>query len=609
MQNITIDWETYYDKDYSIKKLSPLLYIRDPRFKEHGAALKLDDHPAEWVPWPLLKSILSDLDLKNSRVISHNANFDMTILFEKHGIRPGQYVDTLGLCRALLPRGLDLSLGAISPLLGVGEKGTELELSKGMRDLTPEVEEQIARYAENDANLAYGIFQKLWPHFPEMEREVMDLVIEMSTNGVLRWNADVAAAARQKIIDLRDKRLAKVRATETQLRSRDQFAYLLRQKGVEPPTKLNKNGQETYAFSLQDPAFVSMRADPNLADLINARLAATSNSALSRIDRLTAIASHPPYTLPVQLNYHGAHTGRLSGGGGINMQNLQARGDNAGLRLALEAPPDHVIVVLDLNAIELRLNMWFCGEYEILDKLARGEDIYIEEAARQLKIPPESIDKNTPEGKKQRGYGKAVRLGAQYQMGGPRFRDYCAAGPLGIDPIYLTEAESAAAIQTYRQGVPRVVETWQWLQNVAIPAMYGHIPVERGPVRFEHETIVLPGGLTLQYPDLRIDETGNWACGLGGTNYKVYAGITLENIIQALAGVVLKEKMLAVRKAITPLGGRVVHQVHDELLSICHKDVAEQVLTAKHTVMTTPVAWAPDLPLAAEGGYAHNYSK
>jgi hypothetical protein len=37
---LTLDFETYWSDDYTLKKLSTEHYVRDARFKAHGAALK-----------------------------------------------------------------------------------------------------------------------------------------------------------------------------------------------------------------------------------------------------------------------------------------------------------------------------------------------------------------------------------------------------------------------------------------------------------------------------------------------------------------------------------------------------------------------------------------
>ena len=48
MNIITIDFETYYDKDYSLSKMTTEEYINDPRFEVIGMGFKVNDGKA-WV--------------------------------------------------------------------------------------------------------------------------------------------------------------------------------------------------------------------------------------------------------------------------------------------------------------------------------------------------------------------------------------------------------------------------------------------------------------------------------------------------------------------------------------------------------------------------------
>ena len=48
MSIITIDFETYYDKDYSLSKMTTEEYINDPRFEVIGVGMKVDDGPTYW---------------------------------------------------------------------------------------------------------------------------------------------------------------------------------------------------------------------------------------------------------------------------------------------------------------------------------------------------------------------------------------------------------------------------------------------------------------------------------------------------------------------------------------------------------------------------------
>ncbi|GAH11555.1 unnamed protein product, partial [marine sediment metagenome] len=95
--------------------------------------------------------------------------------------------------------------------------------------------------------------------------------------------------------------------------------------------------------------------------------------------------------LRVPLNYYGGHTGRWSGGEGINLQNLGGRG-RAGMgtdplisamRGLLCAPIDgsipierNIFPIVDSAQIEARLLAWIAGQQDLTEGFRNGEDIY-----------------------------------------------------------------------------------------------------------------------------------------------------------------------------------------------------------------------------------------
>lgn len=210
-------------------------------------------------------------------------------------------------------------------------------------------------------------------------------------------------------------------------------------------------------------------------------------------------------------------------------------------------------------------------------------------------------------------------------MSANRFREYAAAGPLGMDPIYLTETEAYERVMGYRANHPYVVQSWYWLNDVAIPNMtQKSCSIERGPVVIEHEAIRLPNGLRLQYPGLKATESG-YMWGLNNRVHNIYGGIVQENIVQALAGCVIKKQMVEIDKELGGVEfhealtkgleqtvkalGSVVHQVHDEILVISREKDADDVSDLMAEIMAKPMDWAPDLPLETEGGYSYCYDK
>jgi len=149
--------------------------------------------------------------------------------------------------------------------------------------------------------------------------------------------------------------------------------------------------------------------------------------------------------------------------------------------------------------------------------------------------------------------------------------------------------------------------------------MLNDMDMHYGPLKVDgtNNRILLPNGMHLEYPGLSESDYGlvyfnyenadRLACGKipdMGKAKKIYGGLLAENLTQALARIVIGEQLLTVSKR-----NRVVTTTHDELVALALIRMAKQTLDFMLDVMRTPPAWAPDLPLNAEGGSAREYSK
>ena len=103
MQLITLDFETYYAKDYGLRKCTTEEYIRHERFEVIGVSVKVNDAEAEWFSGTKkdTKKFLDKFDWDDAVAVAHNAAFDMAILNWHFDIRPKRIVDTLSMARAL----------------------------------------------------------------------------------------------------------------------------------------------------------------------------------------------------------------------------------------------------------------------------------------------------------------------------------------------------------------------------------------------------------------------------------------------------------------------------------------------------------------------------
>ena len=84
----------------------------------------------------------------------------------------------------------------------------------------------------------------------------------------------------------------------------------------------------------------------------------------------------------------------------------------------------------------------------------------------------------------------------------------------------------------------------------------------------------------------------------------IYGGKVVENIVQALACIVVAEQMVSLGQSY-----HVAFQVHDELI-ICvpEHDVNDARQLVERKMSTAPV-WAKDLPVACESGVGANYGE
>lgn len=164
---ITIDFETYYDDQYSLTEMTTSEYINSPLFEVIGFAYKLDDDPIIWQQGMNLlgeKAALLQLPWEDAVVVAHNAIFDGSILEWVYGIHPGRYFCTWqGAYPVIGAHVKSVSLANCAKFLGLGVKGTEVLDAKGKHrhDFTAEEMERYAAYCRNDVALTHKLYRVL----------------------------------------------------------------------------------------------------------------------------------------------------------------------------------------------------------------------------------------------------------------------------------------------------------------------------------------------------------------------------------------------------------------------------------------------------------------
>lgn len=298
---------------------------------------------------------------------------------------------------------------------------------------------------------------------------------------------------------------------------------------------------------------------------------------------------------------------------GINLQNLQ-RGSRH--RLALTAPENHLVFVCDSSNIEARVNAWFAGQTDLLDDFRHGLDVYSQFATEVVFGYPVNKDMKT-----ERQVGKVCILGLGYGMGWRTFQRTLRSGPMGAPPMECSDDFAMKCVYGYREKYPMIAQNWQIASHMISQMLDPACDIQWGPLRVLHNCIALPNGLWLSYPGLRQNmiETADgvdisYEYWNGKFWKKTYGGLQIENIIQCLAGLVIKEAMNKLDRWLVENDlGRIVLQVHDEIIVVARENhptiTPDDIQLKLKDIMCQPPSWCADLPLNVDGDYAKEYSK
>ena len=602
MNILTIDFETAYGGTLGFKTQTTEEYIRDPRFEVIGVAVQINDDGPVWYSGSHqeLHQFLISYDWANSLALAHNAPFDGAILNWIFGIKPKGWLDTLSMGRALHGTEVGGSLAALAIHYALGVKGTEVEEAKNLRrqDFSPEHLARYGEYCKNDVALTWDLFFAMSEDFPKTELRLIDLTVQMFTDPVLELDWILLASHLEEVQKQKADLLKKF--DKDTLMSNPQFADLLRSMGVEPPMKKSPaTGKQTYAFAKSDEDFKALleHHDPAVQAVVAARLGTKSTIEETRTERFIGIAKRG--ALPVPLRYYAAHTGRWGGDDKINLQNLKR---DSTLKYCIVAPQGYVMLDSDSSQIEARTLAWLAGQDDLVEAFDHGEDVYKLMASA---IYGKSIEEIT---KDERFVGKTTILGAGYGMGAAKFQAQLKNFGVSIE---LTEAKRI--IDTYRLTYPMIPELWKSAgQALKAILQKQHATLGRNDLlKVEGNSgIILPNGLRLRYPNLRLYENEEGKAeivydtkkGRAIIPNRIYGGKVIENVCQALARIVIGEQMLMVAKKY-----RVVMTVHDAIACIVPTDEAETAKEYVELCMRLRPAWAPELPLNCEAGYGQTY--
>jgi DNA polymerase len=187
----------------------------------------------------------------------------------------------------------------------------------------------------------------------------------------------------------------------------------------------------------------------------------------------------------------------------------------------------------------------------------------------------------------------------------------------GADRMGMSEELQQEIVDKWRKSNPHIVSYWKRVERAAIAAVQGSTTT-LGCLTFTYRNgtlwVRLPSGRSMAYAGARFAEStrkqGKVLSYMGvdqktrqWTRVETWGGKLVENLVQAIARDILRDKMLA----LNALGYDIRAHVHDEvILSVPWTEVGSERVSA---IMGAELPWTHGLPLSAESYECEYYQK
>lgn len=636
---LLIDFETYFDKEYSFNTLSTIEYVKDKRFECLGFGVWESSHDIQnWYGKPSVKGQLEyyrriyGKNFENVTLVVQNAFFDPLVLTHHFNISPEYIIDIKHLDRHIEARASH-SLKDMAIRWKLSDVKGDTKQFEGLhwRDIKgePKYELPLIDYCLNDVTLEKELLFKLLPQIsrPEIELPLMNHTHKMYLQPTLKLNM---AKARALIPKMRvkmsqstgnyDKKeiSGTISFTKMMIKAMPDGEKIPVKEGKPTKNMIPLTGPKLIpAFSKSDPDIDKLRFHKydEVRNLINAKLALKSwPTHIKKLQNLIRQSKAWDGWLGVPIHYYGGHTGRFSGAEGINVQNFAERVDPlmGEIKKCIEAPDNHTLIIGDLSQIECRDLAYMSGQTDLLECFEDKGDPYSEFATQIFK---EDVRKPTKDDPKdlydllflRRYIGKQAVLGLGYGMGDERFfnqiQEYDVVRTL-VKNGTLDQNFAEGVVKLYRDLHPYIIHYWEEVEkNFKWVVRYPHDTrtMDCG-LKFWSEgktvRIQLPSGRIQNYPrSILRNNTLQWQYG------KLYGGLLVENITQACSRDIFIEGLLnCVEEDLCP-----VMHVHDSMILCVKENEAEDKMNRMHEILTTPPSWCEGLPLDTDRKISKNY--
>ena len=405
----------------------------------------------------------------------------------------------------------------------------------------------------------------MWELYQTVDLPLCPVLAEMETEGFL---VDRKALAQfgdmlSGRIQTAQKNIFDLAGEEFNINSTQQLGRILFDQLGLPPVKKTKTGYSTNADVLD-----KLRGShPIIQEILDYRQLTKLKSTY--VDGLGKVIG-PDGRIHTCFQNTVTATGRLSSTE-PNLQNIPIRTElGAQLRKMFVAPAGRVLVDADYSQIELRLLACMAGDQAMIDGFNSGEDIHRITASQVFGVPQEEV---TPQ---MRRSAKAVNFGIVY----------------GISPFSLSQdiGVTVAQAKEYME---------KYFQHYSGVRAYMDGVVARAKA---------DGYVTTLFARRR------WVPELKSSNFNTRSfgeRVALNAPIQGTAADVIKAAMIRVRDRLLAQGlkGRLVLQVHDELIVECPQEEAEAVQRLvkeeMEAVVSLPVPLVADTAAGKSWADAH----
>ena len=585
---IALDFETYYDDEYSLAKgMSYHEYVNHPKFNAYlvsivGDGIRYAGHPQDF-DWSQLLC---------ATVCIHNARFDLAVLarLEQLDIVPPisqslTIIDTADMAACLFNV---RSLADALECDGIIVDKSARDQAKGSLPGGLLFDDGMKEYCLKDSEYCLMFAKKHLHEWSDIERKISELNRAGYERGVLvnveQLQSDTTRL-NEYLFELQQT------AAETPRKFKEQCAAA----GLRVPVSVSKSTPDGAKWLLEHENYDFVKAFTNF------------NAARAMLGRLKNLAKavdsenlyHP------EVKYFGAHTGRFSGASEssvkFNIQNMpRSPKFGVNLRSMFIARPGHSLVVCDYAQIEPRVLHWLVDDFAMLDFIKSVGDIYEAYARKAGLYSKEGKLKADPEGKKLRQYCKAVVIALGYGMGSKKFRTE-AKKQFGIE---MSQEEADEAVLQYRSINDKIPMLWREYDNLLISS------AKQQAASFKIE---MPSGRSLIYrkPKQMINEHSgkleNYVsydplCRRAPTS--IWGGTLVENVVQSVSRDILTAAWVECDK----LGYQCLFTVHDEMVF----EVEDSKLEAAQADIThcmTSVPWTEGCPVEIEIQIGKVYEK